>query len=124
MPEIFLEINRYFALTSYCNTIGQANNTFSILEFLWRENEESMFCSFQPLADKTTNEHLPKPFFKDIRKSLYFPRNKADWVNGAHRYPRTKLIAEFSDKNREREKCKFTQNALLDGIAVRFNLGT
>ena len=53
---------------------------------------------------------------------VYFPRNKADWVNGAHRYPRTRLIAEFSDKNREREKCKFTQNALLDGIAVRFNV--
>ena len=28
--ENFLEINRYFALTSYCNTIGQSNNTFSI----------------------------------------------------------------------------------------------
>ena len=30
MPENFLEINRYFALTSYCNTIGQSNNAFSI----------------------------------------------------------------------------------------------
>ena len=29
----FLEINRYFALTSYCNTIGQSNNAFSILGF-------------------------------------------------------------------------------------------
>ena len=29
MPENFLEINRYFALTSYCNTIGQSNNAFS-----------------------------------------------------------------------------------------------
>ena len=67
MPEIFLEINRYFALTSYCNTIGQANNTFSILGFLWRENEEAMFWSFHPLADKTNNEHLPKPFFKVIK---------------------------------------------------------
>ena len=36
MPENFLEINRYFALTSYCNTIGQSNNAFSILGFLWR----------------------------------------------------------------------------------------
>ena len=26
-------INRYFALTSYCNTIGQSNNAFSILGF-------------------------------------------------------------------------------------------
>ena len=33
MPENFLEINRYFALTSYCNTIGQSNNAFSILWF-------------------------------------------------------------------------------------------
>ena len=33
IPENFLEINRYFALTSYSNTIGQSNNTFSILGF-------------------------------------------------------------------------------------------
>ena len=71
MPENFLEINRYFALTSYYNTIGQSNNAFSILGFLWRENKEAMFWSFHPLADETKNEHLPKPFFKVIRKSLY-----------------------------------------------------
>ena len=33
MLENFLEINRYFALTSYWNTIGQSNNAFSILGF-------------------------------------------------------------------------------------------
>ena len=33
MPENFLEINGYFALTSYCKTIGQSNNAFSILGF-------------------------------------------------------------------------------------------
>ena len=33
MPENFLEINRYFTLTSYCNTIGQSNNAYSILGF-------------------------------------------------------------------------------------------
>ena len=33
MPENFLEINRYFALTSYFNMIGQSNNAFSILGF-------------------------------------------------------------------------------------------
>ena len=32
-PENFLEITQYFALTSYCNTIGQSNNVFSILGF-------------------------------------------------------------------------------------------
>ena len=31
MPDNFLDINQHFALTSYCNTIGQSNNTFSIL---------------------------------------------------------------------------------------------
>ena len=32
-PENFLEINRFFALTSYCNTTDQSNNAFSILGF-------------------------------------------------------------------------------------------
>ena len=41
--ENFLEINRHFAFTSYCNTIGQSNNAFSILGFSWRENEEALF---------------------------------------------------------------------------------
>ena len=72
MPENFLEFNRYLALTSYYNTIGQSNNAFSILVYFWRENEESTLWSFHPLADKTNNEHLPKPFFKIIRKSLLF----------------------------------------------------
>ena len=42
MPENFLEFNRYFALTPYCNTICQSNNAFSILVYFWRENEEFM----------------------------------------------------------------------------------
>ena len=66
MPENFLEINRYFALTSYCNTIGQSNNAF------FSGKTKVIFSSFHPLADKTNNEHLPKPFFKVIRKSLHF----------------------------------------------------
>ena len=60
IPENFLEINRYFALTSYCNTIGQSSYAFSILWFLWGENEEAMFWSFHPWADKTNNEHVPR----------------------------------------------------------------
>ena len=32
-PKHMLEINQYFALMPYCNTIGQLNNTFSILGF-------------------------------------------------------------------------------------------
>ena len=30
MPVKFLEINQYFALTSYSNLIGQSNNAISI----------------------------------------------------------------------------------------------
>ena len=39
----------------------------------WRENEETMFASFHSLAYKTNNEHLPKPFFKVIRKFPQVP---------------------------------------------------
>ena len=74
MPENFLEINRYFALTSYCNTIGQSNNAFSILGFSLAGKRTGQVWSFHPLADKTNNEPLPKPFFKVIRKSLYGKR--------------------------------------------------
>ena len=37
MSEKFVEINRYFALTSYmyCNTIGQSNNAFAILGYFF-----------------------------------------------------------------------------------------
>ena len=69
IPENFLEINRYFALTSYCNTIGQLNNAFSILGFFGAKRRvHVLFLS--SLDDKTNNEHFPKPFFKIIRKSL------------------------------------------------------
>ena len=67
--EKFLEINRYFSLTSYCNAIGRSNHDFSPCKgFLWRENEESMFWSFHPLVDKTNNEHLRKPLFQGDTK--------------------------------------------------------
>ena len=33
MPKNLLEINQYFALTSYCNMIGQSNNALSIFGF-------------------------------------------------------------------------------------------
>ena len=72
MPENFLEINRYFALTSCCNTIGQSNNAFSILGFSLAGNEEAIFLIFNPMADRANNEHLPKPFFKIIRNSIHF----------------------------------------------------
>ena len=67
----FLEINRYFALLSYCNTIGLSNNVFSIFGFSLAGKRRVHVWSFHSLADKTNSEHLPKPFLKVIRKSLY-----------------------------------------------------
>ena len=37
-----------------------------------------MFASFHPLAYKTNNEHLPKPFFKVIRKSPQVPCKQSE----------------------------------------------
>ena len=70
-PENFLEINRYFALTSYCSTIGQSNNAFSILGFFGGKTKSPCFDLFIHCLIKQVNEHLPKPFFKVIRNLLY-----------------------------------------------------
>ena len=45
-PKNFLELNQYFALTSYCNTIGQSNNVFSILGFFGRKTKSPCFDLF------------------------------------------------------------------------------
>ena len=58
MPENFLEINRYFALTSYCNTIGQSKNAFSILRVFWRKTKRPCFDLFiQWLIKQITNTY-------------------------------------------------------------------
>ena len=67
MPENFPEINRYLALTSYCNTIGQSNNVFAG----GKTKRPCFDLLIHWLIHKTSKEHLPKPFFKVIRKSLY-----------------------------------------------------
>ena len=54
-------IQKYF---SYCNTIGQSNNAFSILGVFLAGKWIGHVLIF--LTDKTNNEHLPKPFFKVI----------------------------------------------------------
>ena len=50
MPENFLEIKRYFALTSYCNTIGQSNNAFSILGFSLAGKRRVHFLIFSSIG--------------------------------------------------------------------------
>ena len=75
IPKNFLEINRYFALMSYCNTIGQSNYAFSILGFLWRENEEAMFfLSFHALAAASSSG---ASFFARYRRATgYDPQGR------------------------------------------------
>ena len=67
IPNNFPEINRYFALTSHCNTIGRSNDTFSALGFSLAGKRRVHVLIF----DKTNNEHLPKQFFEVMEKSLY-----------------------------------------------------
>ena len=50
MPENLLEINQYSALTSYCNTIGQSNNAFSILGFSFAEERRVHVLIFSSIA--------------------------------------------------------------------------
>ena len=75
MPENFLEINGSFALTSYYNTIGQSNNAFSILGFSLAGKRRVHVLIFSSIGLRNSDEHLPKPFFKVIRKSLYCSAN-------------------------------------------------
>ena len=57
MPDNFLEINRYFALTSYCNTIGQSNNALSILVFSLAGKRSCYILNFSSIGwqKKITN---------------------------------------------------------------------
>ena len=66
MPENFPEIKQYLALTSHCNTIGQSNNAFAG----GKTKRPCFDLLIHWLIYETSKEHLPKPFFKVIRKSL------------------------------------------------------
>ena len=67
MPEDLSRNQSLFALTSYCNTIGQSNNGFSILGFsLAGERRVPVFDLIDlihPLADKRNKEHLTETIF-------------------------------------------------------------
>ena len=45
----FLEINQYFALMPYCNTIGQSKNAFSILGFSLVGKQRVYVLIFSPI---------------------------------------------------------------------------
>ena len=54
-----MEIERFVTLQHDC-LIEQC---LLHIRLLW-ENEQSVFWSFHPLADKPNNEHLPEPFLR------------------------------------------------------------
>ena len=63
---LLLELNQYFALTSYCNTIGQSNNAFSILGFFGGKTKSPCFDLFIHWLIKqiaiTYRNHFPRSY--------------------------------------------------------------
>ena len=86
IPENFLEINRYFAFTSYCNTIGQSYYAFSILGFLWRENEEAMvFFIFSCISCSLL-----------LRRFVFCKVEASDWLWAARETPTLSFPPSFA----------------------------
>ena len=65
MPENFVEIIRYFALTSYYNAIGQSHNAFPLLGVLWRENEKREI--FSPTGWQSKQRTLSETIFQGLK---------------------------------------------------------
>ena len=88
MPENFLEINGYFSLTSYRNTIGQSNNTFSILGFFGGKMKSPCFDLIHWLVKQITNtifQGHTKIVLKLARRKLlsFSPTNPMRYVTVA-----------------------------------------
>ena len=56
-PKNLLEINCYFTLTTYCYTIGQSNNAFSILGFGWKTKSPCFDLLSHWLIKQITNSY-------------------------------------------------------------------
>ena len=104
-PKNFLGNNRYFALTSYCNTIGQSNNAFSIFEFSLAGKPRGhvlIFSSFSSLK-----------FLKPLQSSSpgqgicnYFRLNWLLYFFTAARVKDTCIIYRVQGESRVRKSCK------------------
>ena len=94
MPENFLEINRYFALTWYCNTIGQSNNAFSILGFSLAGKRIGHVLIVSSIGWQTNNEHFPNHFSRSYENlSIHSLSAGVIWSN--FRFPVIILQAKF-----------------------------
>ena len=58
MPENFLENQRILRFDVILQQDWLIEQCPQQIRFFWRKNEEAMFWSFHPVADKTNNEHL------------------------------------------------------------------
>ena len=105
MSVNFLEINRYFTLTSYCNTIGQSNNAFSILEFSLAGkrgghvlifSSVSSFKFLKPLQCSTPGKGICD--YCRLNRLLYF------FTSG--RVKDTCIIYRVQGESRVRKSCK------------------
>ena len=114
MPENFLEINRYFALTSYCNTTDQSNNASSILGFSlagkqrvhvlifssidlwnrWRTLTQTIFQGHRKIALTWPLPESTKAMFKQYRIA-FAPARKPYRRIGFCSHIRTVLAARF-----------------------------
>ena len=114
MPENFLEINRYFALTSYCNTTDQSNNASSILGFSlagkqrvhvlifssidlwnrWRTLTETIFQGHRKIALTWPLPESTKAMFKQYRIA-FAPARKPYRRIGFCSHIRTVMAARF-----------------------------
>ena len=112
-PENFLEINRYFALTSYCNTTGQSNNASSILGFSlagkqrvhvlifssidlwnrWRTLTETIFQGHRKIALTWPLPESTKTMFKQYR--IAFAPARKPYRIGFCSHIRTVVVARF-----------------------------
>ena len=87
MPENFLEINRYFALTSYCNTIGQSNNAFTILGFSLAGKRRGHVLMFSSIGWWNKERTLAETFFQGHTKIAL-----SDWLYAYVLWMRKKYI--------------------------------
>ena len=93
MPENFLEINRYFALTSYCKMFGQSNNAPHIRVFLGGKTKRPCFdliiCWLIKQITNTYRNHLSRSYenrSKTFLRSKKFAQLLATWVETLYKW--------------------------------------
>ena len=105
MPENFLEINRYFALTSYCNTIGQSNNALSTLRFSLAGKRRGHVLIFSSIS---SFKYLKPLQCSSMGKGIcdYCRLNRLLYFFTAGRVKDTCIIYGVQGESRVRKSCK------------------